>query len=208
MNSDFLCPLYHAGRSARAHDALSTNSISDEAVPGCFANKAEYDKLVAALRGIIHKLHATPSQIDDLTQEGLVHYWIALQKRPRPSRSWCLKSCDYFLHDLVKHGRSVDTGRHHPDYSLDDPRAGSDEEKEAEAPRDDSLLSTVMADEIRDLLTRALHGRSKRVFLRRVLEMTDEEIAGELGCKQQMVSKCMKKVRAIARQMGIEPYQK
>ena len=77
---------------------------------------------------------------------------------------------------------------------------------EAKIPCDDSLLSTVSADEIRDLLTRALNGRAKGVFLRRILEMTDDEIAAELGCRQQMVSKCMKKIRSVAREMGIEPF--
>ena len=121
MNSKRLCPSHRAGRPARAHDALSTNSIGDP-VPSCFTNKAEYDKLVEALRGIIHKLHSAPSQLDDLTQEGLFRYW-TLSKRSRHSRSWCLEGCKRFLRDFVKRGRSVDTGKHHPEYSLDDPTA-------------------------------------------------------------------------------------
>lgn len=46
---------------------------------------------------------------EDLVQEALIHLWKLKGRRPGQRAVWYLRSCQYYLLNLMRHGRSVDS---------------------------------------------------------------------------------------------------
>src|SRR4051794_40543299 len=89
------------------------------------------------LRQIVFNLTSDQALREDLTQEALLHLWLRQQEHPGQTRSWYFQSCDLFLRNFLRHGRSVDSLRHRATLC----RAALPEDEDPEAASEDGTLT-------------------------------------------------------------------
>src|ERR1041385_8397844 len=81
---------------------------------GCIATSSLFESsdVVESLRRIVKRLHAITEDHEDLMQEARIHLWLVETENPNQKVSWYLQNCRFFLHDLLRSGRSVDSFKH------------------------------------------------------------------------------------------------
>ena len=72
------------------------------------------------LRRITNKFASDPALVEDLCQEAMIHLWKLEVACPLQTQSWYLQSCQHFVQDQLRAGRSVDSPKHsHQRVALD-----------------------------------------------------------------------------------------
>src|SRR6266536_5673070 len=94
---------------------------------------------------------------EDLLQEAVIHFWQLNNQRPGQSPSWYFKSCQLYLLNLLRKGRSIDSLKHRKgqirlfDPAADDPSEGAGlNDVLGDSDSEESVFAQVS---VRDILT-------------------------------------------------------
>jgi len=180
---------------------VNHHPIAGETCP----NSVEDPAVKNVLLRIVVRLERNPSSRDDLMQEGLVHYWLEVERRPGHSLSWYLQSCQFHLRHYLAAGRSVDSpkrGSARVYASLE-----SDDPDDLFEPPDcgGGVLSEVSANEIIELLSSRLERRGREILGWLAEGIGPAEIAKRLNVSHPAVIKQRRKIVALAAEFGITP---
>jgi RNA polymerase sigma factor (sigma-70 family) len=154
------------------------------------------------LRGVVRRLTQESSLQEDLLQEALIHLWARETEYPGQSRSWYIQSCRFHLQNLLRKGRSVDSGKHRPTATLHD---GDDEEQEEVlAGVHDTLFALVCARDLMSELSRWLSPVEKQILDLGVDGLSLREIAIRLGLSHTTVIKHRRNIASLASRLGLD----
>lgn len=174
-----------------------------------FADQPNFARL---MHGMVRRLTPDPTLREDLYQEAWLRLWEAETRRPGQTASWYLQNCRFYIQNVLKHGRSVDSPKHSAHRVQYDACIPFDDAPEpsrglpelcSNAPEDD-LISSVCA---RDAIAILLHDLTlpQRQILCRLLEgSTVRDIARSLGVSHVAVLKQRRRIAHIAAHFGIE----
>src|SRR6266487_2857126 len=168
----------------------------------------EKDHAQELLRRLAARVTPDRASREDLAQEAMIHLWQQELRCPRQSQSWYIQSCLFHLLNYVQRGRSVDsTRRGRARYAITCSSSSIDSAVDP-LVHDESLLPTVCARDILDLLLPKLNRREREILqcLAEGLELGD--IARRLRVSRQAVSKQRHKIARIAARLGITPPSK
>jgi len=145
---------------------------------------------------------------EDLAQEAMIHLWRQELRYPRQSQSWYIQSCLFHLLNYVQRGRSVDSTRRRRVQGVITCSSLSLDSAVDPLDHDESLLPTVCAQDILDLLLPKLKRREREILqcLAEGLELGD--IARRLRVSRQAVSRQRHKIALLAAKLGITPPSK
>jgi RNA polymerase sigma factor (sigma-70 family) len=160
------------------------------------------------LRRLAARVTPDKASREDLAQEAMIHLWQQELRCPRQSESWYIQSCLFHLLNYVQRGRSLDSPRRRRARCSITALSQPAERTEVHPQRDESLLPTVCANEILDLLLPKLKQREREILccLAEGLELGD--IARKLRVSRQAVSKQRRKIALVATRLGITPPSK
>lgn len=164
------------------------------------------------LRQIVCGMTRDRALREDLLQEALVHLWQQEAAQPGQRSGWYLQSCRFFLQNLLRHGRSIDShGRRYQGVPwFDGDGDSSDEAPEAnvlvaEAGAEGSLSSQVGARDIVQSLSRCLTVGESATLARLADGQRPCDIARALGVSHTCVNRHRVKIAALAIKLGIDP---
>jgi RNA polymerase sigma factor (sigma-70 family) len=160
------------------------------------------------LRRLAARVTPDKASREDLAQEALIHLWQQELRCPMQSESWYIQSCLFHLLNYVQRGRSLDSARRRRARCSISASSQPADPTEAHPERDESLLPTVCANDILDLLLPKLKQREREIlcYLAEGLELGD--IARKLRVSRQAVGKQRRKIALVATRLGITPPSK
>ena len=143
-------------------------------------------------------------------QEALFHLWRMELCQPGQTESWYLQSCAFHLRDSFGTGRSIDSHKRQHRQALPPAQSsGRDSADEGAWEEslgvDNSLASSVNADEIASLLIRNLSRLDRLIFRLLHRGFRVNEIARRLHRSHDFVAKHRAKIRLLALRLGISP---
>ncbi|HVM47834.1 MAG TPA: sigma-70 family RNA polymerase sigma factor [Candidatus Acidoferrum sp.] len=158
------------------------------------------------LRRIALSLTQDEAMLEDLAQEALIHLWQRETQQPGQTSCWYLQSCKFHLRDVLDRGRSVDSWKHRA-RCIPMPAAGDRDRPdwEAEQQADESLLSLVISRDMLQELAFHLPPAHRVVLDYLAAGFSVEEIASELHCSHQSVSKRRRRIAQEATELGFRP---
>jgi RNA polymerase sigma factor (sigma-70 family) len=159
----------------------------------------------AVVRQIVFKLTIDRSLREDLTQEAFVHLWLREQQCPGQTPSWYLQSCRFFLQNYLRHGRSVDSTKHHKALRSSAESNESSETSATEPASAGSVLALVSAREITSLLAKWLTPLERQLLRHLTEGFSVREIADRLNLSHTSVIRCRRRIASLALKLGIEP---
>jgi len=159
----------------------------------------------AVLRRIVFKVTTDRALHDDLTQEACVHIWLRETQCPGWTKSWYFQSCRFFLQNLLRTSRSVDSARHQrnlgsPAEARDDTATVSD----ADVPGD-SVLALVSAREAVGSLEKWLSPPERQILGLLVEGYAVPEIAAKLAISHTSIIRHRRRIAGLASRLGILP---
>jgi DNA-directed RNA polymerase specialized sigma24 family protein len=167
--------------------------------------KTAVEMVRAVVARVVQDVGAAFSLQEDLMQEALVHLWWKQLVCPGHRPSWYLKSCHFHLLDYLRNGRSVDSvKRSYLACEL------SGDNGEDDCPCNHPIAEEVARSRASALDILAVLKRRLNRTERKVLDLIAEgwgvsEVAAKLRVSHQAVSKCWRKIAALARRLGIFP---
>ena len=160
---------------------------------------------LGVLRQIVFKVTIDRALHEDLTQEAFIHLWLREQQCPGQTQSWYFQSCRFFLQNLVRTGRSVDSLRHSKTLC---PLAETDDQAHAffiESAPDGSVVSLISARETVHLLAKWLIPLERQILGCLADGLGVREIAVLLSVSHTRVIRHRRKIAALALALNIEP---
>ncbi|HEU0010918.1 MAG TPA: sigma-70 family RNA polymerase sigma factor [Verrucomicrobiae bacterium] len=168
----------------------------------------EKDHAQEVLRRLAARVTPDRASREDLAQEAMIHLWQQELRCPRQSESWYIQSCLFHLLNYVQRGRSLDSPRRRRARCSITALSQPADRTEVHPQRDESLLPTVCANDMLDLLLPKLKQREREIlcWLAEGLELGD--IARKLRVSRQAVGKQRRKIALVATRLGITPPSK
>jgi DNA-binding CsgD family transcriptional regulator len=124
------------------------------------------------------------------------------QEYPGQTRSWYLQSCDFFLRNYLRNGRSVDSPRHRG-------RLLPWELRHQDAPGEKDgfcePVGLVSAREILALLDRWLTPAERQILQLLAQGFAVREVASRLKLSHTSVVRHRRRIAEVAVRMGVEP---
>jgi RNA polymerase sigma factor (sigma-70 family) len=156
------------------------------------------------IRQIVFKVTANRALRDDLTQEAIIHLWLRETECPGQTESWYLQSCRFYVQNLLRAGRSVDSIRRRPLPPLDEVFELIDASDDG-AVSGDSVPALVSARETNELLARWMTASESQVLSLLEQGHSVRAIADRLGISHTSVTRSRKRIAALAIRLGINP---
>jgi DNA-directed RNA polymerase specialized sigma24 family protein len=157
------------------------------------------------LRQIVSRMTADRALREDLLQEARVHLWLRQKYVPGQTRSWYLQSCRFFLQNLLRNGRSLDSIKRNARVCPVSEAADEDEAERLHQVDDDPVLGMVSAREIARTLQKSLTPAEHSVFTGLAEGKGIREIASCLHVSHTSVQRLRTKIVAVALRLGVEP---
>jgi RNA polymerase sigma factor (sigma-70 family) len=155
------------------------------------------------LRGVVRRLTQERTLQEDLTQEAIIHLWLREKERPGQSQSWYIQSCRFYLQNLLRKGRSIDSGKHRPTAALRDGDGEDEEQEQADWGIHDTLFALVCARDLASELSKWLSPVEKQVFNLGVDGLSLREIAVRIGLSHTTVNKYRRNIASLASRLGL-----
>jgi len=168
------------------------------------------EEINSALRRVVSQVACDSCHQEDLLQEALIHLWRLSSRRPGQTPSWYLKSCQLYLLNLIRKGRSIDSLKHRkgrirlPDATADDCNE-TDRPSELVVDSDEIVFARVCADDILSSLYRWLDPPDCLVLDHLVNGLSLREIASRLQLSHTAVCKRHRKIASVALSLGVFP---
>ena len=156
------------------------------------------------LRGVVRRLTQERTLQEDLIQEAIIHLWLRETERPGQSQSWYIQSCRFYLQNLLRKGRSVDSGKHRPTPTLHDGSGEEEEQEEVNGGIHDTLFALVCARDLVSVLSKWLSPVEKQVLNLGVDGLSLREIAVRLGLSHTTVNKYRRNIARLASRLGLD----
>ena len=157
------------------------------------------------LRGVVRRLTRESILQEDLFQEAVIHLWLREEECPGQSQSWYIQSCRFYLQNLLRKGRSVDSGRHRPTAALH--TGDAEEPEEVSAEIHDTLFALVCARDLVSELSKWLSPVERQILDLGVDGLSLREIAVRLGLSHTTVNKYRRNIAGLASRLCLdEPY--
>ena len=154
-----------------------------------------------ALLQMVHGFTADASLRDDLMQEALIHLWLTETQRPGQTRSWYLQSCRFHLHHYLRNGRSVDSNKRREGRMVMATDAEDGEGFPEQVDSGNSVITSVSARELLDLLSKHLEPLERAVLKCLAEGLGMREIARELKMSHTMVIRHRRKIAALVNKL-------
>ncbi len=168
--------------------------------------------VLRSLRLLVSRMTRNWALREDLLQEALVHLWQQEMCRPGQCRSWYLQSCRFYLQNLLRNRRSIDSlGRRHESVSAFAGDGDSSEElpesheEVMEAGAEESIFLQISAQDILRSLSEQLAAGEQTTLACLASGHGPSEIARALGVSHTSVIKQRRKIAALALKLGIVP---
>lgn len=168
--------------------------------------------VVESLRQVVCRMTQDWAWREDLLQEALVHLWQEETSRPGQSRSWYVQSCRFYLHNLLRHGRSVDSPgrRYQSGFAVAGDSGSSENPPEPdglveEAGAEESTFWQISAQDMVCSLSQRLAPREQTTLSCLADGQGLREIARALALSHTSVIKQRRKIAALAVKLGIAP---
>src|SRR6266536_2398760 len=149
---------------------------------------------------------------EDLLQEAVIHFWQLNNQRPGQSPSWYFKSCQLYLLNLLRKGRSIDSLKHRQgrirlgDPAADDPgESGGLDELPGNPASEDSVFALVSAHDILTSLYQWLDPPDRLILDQLADGLSVREIASRLQLSHTAVIKRPRKIASVAVSLGLVP---
>jgi len=168
----------------------------------------EKDHAQELLRRLAARVTRDRASREDLAQEAMIHLWQQELRCPMQSESWYIQSCLFHLRNYVQRGRSLDSARRRGARCSIRTSSQQADSTEIHPERDESLLPTVCANDILDLLLPKLKQREREILCCLAEGMELGDIARKLRVSRQAVSKQRRKIALVAEKLGITPPSK
>jgi len=156
------------------------------------------------LRGMVRRLTAERALAEDLFQEAVIHLWLREKNSPGQSQSWYIQSCRFYLQNLLRKGRSIDSGKHRPTPTLRDDDGEAKEQEQADSGIQDTLFGLVCARDLVSELSKWLTPVEQQVLNLGVDGLSLREIAVRLGLSHTTVNKYRRNIAGLASRLGLE----
>jgi len=150
---------------------------------------------------------------DDLLQEAVIHLWQLSTQRPGQTPSWYIKSCQLYLLNLLRKGRSIDSLKHRKgrirlqDQAPDSASEGcSIEEFLDNSDSGGTVFAQVSARDVLRSLCQWLDPADRLILGRLADGLGIREIASRLQLSHTAVVKRQRKIAAVAVSLGFVSY--
>jgi len=149
---------------------------------------------------------------EDLLQEAVIHFWRLNHQRPGQSPSWYFKSCQLYLLNHLRKGRSIDSLKHrqglirrlHP-AADDSSESGGLDELPDNPSSEDSVFAQVSARDILTSLCQWLDPPDRLILDHLADGLSVREIASRLHLSHTAVLKRQRKIASVAVSLGLVP---
>ncbi len=151
---------------------------------------------------------------EDLLQEAVIHLWQLCNQRPGQSPSWYFKSCQLYLLNLLRKGRSIDSFKHHQsrvrlvDPAADDSTESGLNELADHSGSEESVFAQVCARDILSSLYQWLDAPDRLILDHLADGLSAREIAFRLQLSHTTVLKRQRKIASVAVSLGFVPSAK
>ena len=153
------------------------------------------------LQRLVRKLVNKVEQQEDLFQEALLYLWRAGSENPRRNIGWFLRSCGWYLKDLLRRGRSVDSFKYRArlirlEEKLLDPES-------IHLVSADDVVQNVAVNDLVAELAKHLVPPDRQVLLSLASGARLVEIARDLKMPPREVSRSRARIAQVAVELGI-----
>ncbi len=157
------------------------------------------------LQGIINGMEVNPHARQDLLQEALAYLWSREKDYPAQRSGWYLQGVKFFLKDLRRSGRSVDSPKRRGAQSTSTDNSNRQDPWRDSVEFDCGIMSEVSARDIFFLLVVRLKPRDQFILAALFEGMGVREIACELHVPRGFVVRHRLKIARLAVDLGIFP---
>ena len=155
------------------------------------------------LQGIINGMEVNPPARQDLLQEALAYLWSREKDYPAQRLAWYLRGVKFYLKDLRRSGRSVDSPKRRGAQSTSTDNSNRQDRDSVEF--DCGIMSEVNARDIFFLLVVRLKPRDQFILAALFEGLGVREIAYELHVPRGFVVRHRLKIARLAVDLGIFP---